>query len=159
MSEHPNAALIRGFYEAFAKQDGKTMAAAYQDDASFADPVFTDLDGRGAGAMWRMLTERGGDLKVEFSGIEADDERGKAHWEAWYTFSATGRSVHNIIDATFEFRDGKISKHRDVFDFYRWSKMALGPAGLLLGWTSFMQGSVSKKAGAQLEKFRAKNNI
>jgi hypothetical protein len=27
------------------------------------------------------------------------DARGMASWEAWYTFSATGRRVHNKIDA------------------------------------------------------------
>ena len=134
------------------------MASAYRDDASFADPVFT-LDGRGAGAMWRMLTERGADLKVEFSGIEADDVRGKAHWEAWYTFAATGKKVHNIIDAEFEFRDGKISKHVDSFDFKRWSKQALGLAGTLFGGAGFLQRGVSKKAADQLARYREKRGL
>ncbi len=29
---------------------------------------------------------------VVFSGIEEDEEKGKAHWEAHYTFSQTGRA-------------------------------------------------------------------
>ena len=159
MSEHPNAQLLREFYEAFSRRDGEAMAAAYLSDASFSDPVFTELDGAGAGAMWTMLTERGGDLKVEFSGIEADDQRGKAHWEAWYTFSATGKYVHNIIDAEFTFRDGKIASHVDTFDFYRWAKQALGVPGTLLGWTSFLQNKVRGTAQGQLAKYRSKKGI
>ena len=52
-----NAALINRFYEAFARQDGETMAACYAPDAHFHDPVFQDLHGDEVGAMWRMLCE------------------------------------------------------------------------------------------------------
>lgn len=159
MTEHPNAALLREFYEAFARHDGETMAAAYQPDAAFSDPVFRGLDGAGAGAMWRMLTERGADLRIEFSAIEADDERGRAHWEAWYTFSQTGKPVHNVIEATFEFRDGKISRHTDSFDLYRWTRMALGPLGTALGWSSLLQNALRKSAMAQLAKYRQKRGL
>ena len=38
------------------------MAACYTDDATFADPVFTDLQRQEPGAMWRMLTARSQDL-------------------------------------------------------------------------------------------------
>ena len=54
-----NAALIDRFYEAFARQDGETMAACYTADAHFHDPVFQDLHGPEVGAMWRMLCEPG----------------------------------------------------------------------------------------------------
>ena len=58
-----------------------------------------------------------------------------AHWEATNPFSATGRLVHNIIDAEFEFDSaGLITRHRDRFDFWRWARQALGAPGLLLGW-------------------------
>lgn len=152
---HPNAALIQSFYEAFQRCDGATMAAAYHPDASFSDPVFPDLKGPEVGGMWKMLTGRAADLKVEFSGIEADDQGGKAHWEAWYTFSATGRKVHNVIDATFTFRDGRILTHVDVFDFWRWSRQALGTPGLLLGWSPVVKNKVRDQAGRGLKKFLA----
>jgi ketosteroid isomerase-like protein len=155
MTEHPNAKVIRDFYEAFARRDGEAMAAAYHDDAHFTDPVFGPLSGKTAGAMWMMLTERGEDLRVEASGIEADDKTGRAHWEAWYTFSATGRKVHNKIDAEFVFKDGKIAKHVDRFGFYRWTRMALGPVGTLLGWTPFLRRKVSSMAIANLKKYQA----
>jgi len=152
---HPNAELLTRFYRAFAAKDGAAMAGAYHPDAQFSDPVFTDLHGKEVGAMWQMLCARATDLRVEASGISADDRNGRAHWEAWYTFARTGRKVHNVIEATFEFRDGRIVTHRDVFDLWRWAGMALGPSGKLLGWTPFLQNAVRKEARAGLSKFTA----
>ena len=151
-----NEATIRRFYEAFQQRDAATMAACYGPDVRFSDPVFTDLRGAQAGLMWKMLCERGKDLKLEFRDVRADDATGSAHWEAWYTFSATGRKVHNVIDATFEFRDGRIVSHTDRFDLYRWSRQALGPAGLLLGWTPLLQDKVRAMAAKGLADYEAK---
>jgi hypothetical protein len=92
---------------------------------------------------------------VEASGIEADDTTGRAHWDAWYTFSATGRSVHNIIDARFEFADGLIRRHTDTFDLWRWSRLALGPSGLFLGWSPLVQNTIRDRARRGLEKWTA----
>ena len=156
---HEHAELITRFYTAFQDRDGAAMAACYHPDARFTDPVFPELCGWRIGAMWRMLTERGKDLRLEFSGVEADDASGEAHWEARYTFSGTGRKVHNVIDARFTFRDGLIATHDDRFDFYRWSKQALGPLGLLLGWTASVQGKVQGKAAKGLEDFIEKRGI
>ncbi len=154
---HPNEQLITDFYEAFARGDADTMAASYGDAARFSDPVFRDLDAGGVRAMWRMLTSNAADLRLEFSHVSADDRAGQAHWEAWYTFSATGRKVHNVIDARFEFGDGKIVRHTDVFDFWRWSRQALGPVGLVLGWTPLVQKRVRSQATSQLQKWRQAN--
>lgn len=153
---HPNAELLTGFYNAFAARDGAAMASAYDPEAQFGDPVFTALRGPEVGAMWQMLCSRATDLRVEASGISADDINGHAHWEAWYTFTRTGRKVHNVIDASFEFRDGKIIIHRDVFDLWRWAGMALGLSGKLLGWTPFVQDAVRREARAGLAKYMAK---
>lgn len=153
---HPNADLVTRFYESFAKRDGDAMAAAYAPDATFSDPVFPDLKGKEVGSMWRMLCKRGKDLAVTFRDVQADDRTGKAHWEATYTFSGTGRHVHNVIDATFEFENGLIKRHVDQFDLWRWSKMALGAPGLLLGWSPIVRNKVQKQARAGLEVFMAK---
>lgn len=152
---HPNARLITQFYEAFDAHDARVMAAAYADDATFSDPVFPGLDADGVRDMWTMLCEAE-DLTVEVSQVEADDDSGTARWDACYTFVATGRKVHNIIHAEFEFEDGRISKHTDHFDFWRWSRHALGAPGVLLGWTPFLKKKVQKMAGGRLESWRAK---
>lgn len=146
------ADLIETFYRALQRRDGAAMAACYTADAHFRDPVF-DLRGAEVGRMWRMLCERGKDLRVEFGAVQASAERGSADWQAWYSFSKTGRRVHNIIHAEFSFRDGLIATHVDDFSFWRWSRQALGPAGLLLGWTPLLRGKVRTEAQRGLEKY------
>lgn len=146
--------LLESFYTAFQHRDYAEMAACYHRDIHFSDPVFADLRSTQAKAMWHMLCERGKDLQVTFSDVQADEGRGQARWEARYTFS-TGRKVHNIIEATFVFRDGKIIQHQDHFDLWRWTRMALGPMGWFLGWSSVVQNRVRETAVASLNKFVA----
>jgi ketosteroid isomerase-like protein len=150
-------ATIERFYAAFAQLDADTMQACYADNARFDDEAFS-LDGRQQiGAMWRMLCtatkskpESRAAWKLDVSQVT---ERG-AHWEAHYLFSATGRQVHNKIDAEFEFdRAGLIVRHRDRFDFWAWSRQALGLPGLLLGWTPMLRNKVRSQAAANLKRF------
>lgn len=150
---HPNAALIEKFYSAFTKLDAATMKSCYHKDIHFSDPVFPDLKGDDAGKMWEMLASRAKDFSLTFDGISADDKTGKAHWVATYLFSATGRTVVNDIHATFEFKDGKIIRHIDTFDLWRWSRQALGAKGLLLGWSPIVRNAVQKQAGAGLRAY------
>lgn len=152
---HAHERLITDFYAAFAERDAHAMGACYHDDVSFSDPVFRDLRGDEARGMWRMLCERGKDLEIVASEIRADDDSGHAHWDARYTFSATGRKVFNRVDATFRFKDGKIIEHRDDFGLWAWTRMALGPAGWLLGWTPVVRGKIRKQADAQLRSHLA----
>lgn len=141
-----SAEVIARFYQAFQRRDVAAMGACYASDVRFSDPVFTDLRGDQARAMWAMLCARGKDLRLEYSAVTAEGDRGSAHWEAWYTFSATGRPVHNVIDATFTFRSGLIATHTDRFDLYRWSRQALGVKGTLLGWTPIVQRAIRRQA-------------
>jgi len=153
---HPNAKVIEKLYTSFKQRDPAGMIACYADDVWFSDPVFRDLRGARAGAMWRMLCERATSLELTFSDIVADDTTGRAHWEARYVFSATGRKVHNVIDARFEFRDGKITRHADTFDLWKWAGMALGAKGKLLGWSPPVQNAIHKTAVRGLDAFQAK---
>jgi len=150
---HPNARLIETFYASFQKRDAEGMVACYHPDVRFSDPVFHELVGPRACAMWRMLCGRAKDLEIEFRDVQADDRTGSAHWEARYPFSATGRKVHNVIDAKFEFEGGKIVRHADTFDLWRWAGMALGAKGKLLGWLPPIQRAIHKKAIGGLDEF------
>ncbi len=149
--------IIEQFYKAFQNLDAEGMAACYHDEILFEDPAFGVLKGEKAKNMWRMLcqSQKGGDesIVVKYSNIQSSNNKGSAHWEAYYTFSKTGRKVHNIIDAEFEFKDGKIIRHTDSFDLYRWSKQALGLQGWLLGWTSFFKGKLQQQTNGMLRKF------
>ena len=88
-------------------------------------------------------------MTLEFRDIRADAATGSAHWEPRYTFSVTGRPVHNRIDSSFTFRDGLIHAQRDRFDLWRWSRMALGFKGALLGWTPMVRNAIRRKEAAE----------
>ena len=153
---HPNEALVRRLYDALGRGDGDAMAACYTEDAWFTDPVFPNLKGREVGAMWRMLCAGARDLRVEVKRAEADDVKGAATWEAWYTFPKTGRQVHNVIEARFVFRDGLIERHEDTFDFPRWAAQALGWVGRLFGGMHQVKDKVRKDARRRLERSQAR---
>jgi ketosteroid isomerase-like protein len=148
-----NRRLIERFYDAFNRRDGDAMAACYAPDVRFHDPVFQELRGDEAGAMWRMLTSRADDLRVELVEHDADEVGGSARWLADYTFSQTGRRVHNDVWARFRFAEGLIAEHDDSFGFHRWARQALGPSGLLLGWSPIVQAPVRRRARAGLDEF------
>lgn len=129
------------------------MAACYHQDIVFEDPAFGILKGEKVKNMWRMLCTNSKDLEIIFSEVEANESIGKAHWEARYTFSQTGRKVQNVIEAEFVFKDGKIIKHNDSFDLHKWAKQALGFKGLLLGGTSFFKKKLNQQTNSLLSKF------
>ena len=151
---HANEQALRDFYAAFDRRDGEAMAALYAPDATFSDPVFPGLRDGEPADMWRMLTGRSADLRVELPECRADDTTGSARWVATYTFGATGRPVVNDVRSTFAFRDGKVVAQTDDFDFWRWSRQALGLPGLLLGWSPLLRGKVRGTARSGLDAFR-----
>ena len=145
--------LIKQFYTAFQNLNADKMIDCYHIEIEFEDPAFGKLKGDKAKNMWRMLCKNSKDLKINFSNIQADNNKGKVHWEAHYTFKQTGREVHNIIDAEFEFKDGKIIKHTDYFNLHKWAKQALGFKGWLLGGTSFFKNKLNRQTKKLLDKF------
>lgn len=147
--------IIRQFYTSFQQKDVAGLQSCYHDDVIFSDPVFQRLQGKQAKAMWHMLVVAGKDLQLTYSKVQAGNGKGSCHWDATYTFSGSGRKVMNSIDAAFEFRDGKIIRHTDHFSLWKWSRMALGMPGLLLGWSPLLQNKIRAKAAENLGKFIA----
>lgn len=145
--------IAERLYSAFQKLDGEAMAACYHPQAYFKDEAF-ELEGAQIGKMWQMLCANAREFSMTFQVTPVDDQRVRVHWEPKYHFSKTGRSVHNIIDAEIEIRDGLIYRHRDVFNFWRWSRQALGLPGYLLGWSGWLQTQVSTQAMAQLKRWK-----
>ena len=151
--------LIEQFYSSFQALNSEGMNACYHDSIVFHDPAFGELKGEDAKAMWSMLCSSAQDFRMEYSQIEVaeDGKTGKAHWEAWYTFSQTGRKVHNIIDASFELQDGLIIRHTDVFNVKKWSVQALGFTGRLMGGTKFFQKKLQARTRSLLEKYKSRS--
>lgn len=153
-----NENLIHQFYTAFQQKDYRTMQDSYADEAVFSDAVFDNLNAAQVKAMWQMLISRGSDMKLTFSDIKENGDKVTAYWEANYTFTATGKKVTNKINAEFEIKAGKIVKHTDRFNFYKWAKQAFGFGGFVLGWTSAFKEKVRQTAMKKLDDYSKKTN-
>ncbi len=145
--------IITQFYLAFQQQDAEKMISFYHDDIEFTDPAFGTIRGNDAKNMWRMLCENAQNFSLNYSHITNTS----AHWEAKYNFSGTGKRVHNKIDASFVFKDGKIYKHTDVFNLHKWATQAFGIKGFLIGNTSFFKKKLQKQTHKLLAKYTKKN--
>jgi ketosteroid isomerase-like protein len=152
-----NQTLIENFYTAFANGNAAEMIACYHENIIFEDPAFGELKGEKAKAMWEMLLSRKESAaKIEFDNVTANDKKGSATWIATYNYGKQNRKVINHVTANFEFADGKIIKHKDNFDLWKWSRQALGISGYLLGWSSFMRKKIQGTTNGLLAKFMEK---
>lgn len=142
--------LLHTFYTAFAQRDWAVMGACYRAEARFSDPVFPDLDAHGVKAMWKMLLDGDTDLCISFTVLKEDERGGRVQWEAFYSFGKQRRKVHNRITSDFTFKEGLILTQLDRFNFWRWSRQALGISGVLLGWTPMVRRKVREMAAARL---------
>ena len=149
--------IIEKFYRSFAAGDAEKMISCYHDDITFQDPAFGVLRGNDARNMWRMLLKNSG-VRITYVNVQSTASTGSADWVAVYTFSGTGRKVINKVSARFEFRDGKIIKHRDEFDLWKWAGQALGWKGYLFGWSTFMKNKIRHQATGLLRKFGNEKN-
>ncbi|SRR6056297_1130057 len=153
--------IIEEFYEAFSNLDAENMVKHYHSDVVFWDPAFGELRAERVKNMWRMLchSQKGKGFKVKYQVIGFDTEKANAQWEAFYTFSPTGRKVHNKISASFVIKNGLIIEHKDEFNLYKWSKQAMGIKGYLLGHTSFFRNKLRQKTNLMLSKFEEKQAL
>lgn len=149
-----NDAVLERFYSSFQKGDAMGMSSCYHDSVTFTDPAFGRLKGKEVRAMWTMLlSKKESELKIEYSGITADEKSGKAHWIATYKYGPQKRKVVNKINSRFIFSENKILEQVDDFDLWTWSRQALGPIGLLLGWTPFLRKKIQTMARKSLHSF------
>lgn len=144
---------IEQFYIAFQNLDVEKMVSFYHDDIEFHDPGFGTLKGDDAKNMWRMICSKAKDFSLIYNSITETS----GHWEATYTFSTTGNKVVNKIDASFEFKDGKIYKHTDVFNLHKWAAQAFGLKGILLGGTKFFKKKLNNQTKQLLASYTKKN--
>lgn len=146
--------LIHKFYQAFQKLDAVGMNACYHTEILFYDPVFGMLKGEHTMYMWEMLCKEAKDFSLVFGNIIAQGEGYyTCDWVASYTFSKTGRRVVNKVEAFMLISDDKIIEHSDGFSIHKWSMMAIGFTGWLLGWNSLYQNRIKRMAGRKLAHY------
>ena len=145
--------LLQQLYTGLDQHNHKAMDACYHPNATFRDIAF-DLNGKKQiHAMWHMICD--GDIRATFNIVQADEQNGTVNLVDDYTFSSTGRRVHNVIDSRLRFRDGLIIEHHDSCDPRVWAEMALGGAG---GWLAGRFRVLrSFKAGEKLRAFIVKH--
>ena len=153
---------VSTLYDGFENLDASAMARCYAPAARFSDPVFT-LAGAHISNMWAMLIEgiqrSSPDIwRLEVDGVVEDATSGRAHWVARYRFGPTGRIVTNDIRAAFVLSDGLIIDHRDTFDLWRWSRQALGPLGVVAGWSAPLRARIRRQAADSLTKFEKRGS-
>jgi ketosteroid isomerase-like protein len=154
-----NSQLITKFYTAFSQGKAEEMLSCYHEQVQFHDPAFGTLNSNETRNMWRMLIERSKKgLTISFSNVQADEKSGSADWHAEYTFAQSGRKVINEISARFKFQDGKIIRHTDHFDLWKWTRQALGWKGFLLGWSPFMRDKIRKQSNSLLRAYMKKHS-
>lgn len=153
MNEHEK--LITRLYTGLKNLDADMMLSCYHEEATFRDPVFELHSKKEINGMWTMLCSRAKEFELTFDSVQADHSSGSAQIEATYLFSSTGRKVHNKITAHFEFKEALIAAHLDDFNFWKWSAMALGVPGYVLGWTPILQKKVQAEAMKNLRLFRS----
>lgn len=128
-----NEETVQKFYTALQNKDLDTLLSLYHPDAVFSDPAYPNLKGDKLKSMWKLIT--GSDtLEVAFRDVKANaDGSVSGHWDGDYTL-IKGNPIHNSIDSTFKFKDGKIISHTDSFSFSKWADQAFpGVLGKFLG--------------------------
>ena len=148
--------IIHKFYTAFQKRDAKGMAECYHEQIEFSDPAFGTLNGSEAALMWKMLCRSSGDLQVEYKIRSIKENSARVHWEAFYTYGKEKRKVHNKVEATLEFKDDKIIRHKDKYSLWKWAAQTMGLNGIIIGGTSFFKKRLQKQSKEMLQRFLSK---
>ncbi len=154
-----NKTTLQTFFSALRKRDFETMVECYHSEVVYTDPVFPELVGRRACAMWKLVCRKGIGLRISYSEIEASEIEGSARWEAAYTYLPTNRRVEKKVMARFEFADGKITRHTDTFDFDAWIKMAFGWKAVLFGRGASLKERERARALRELEQIAGGYNL
>ena len=114
---HSNATVLEELFSGLDQHDHNRMAACYHEDATFRDIAFTLHGKKSIHAMWHMICQpegRTSDIHVSFQITHVDDATGTVSLVDEYTFSSTNRSVRNVIESRFRFKNGLIFDQEDI---------------------------------------------
>ena len=124
-TEHPNVALIKEGYAAFAKGDFAALDEMFAEDLLWHEPGRNQLAGsyRGRDAVYahfgKLAEVMEGSFRMEVEAVFADDERGVALVHS--TASRGGRTLTGYGANIFRLRDGKVVEFwgapSDPYDF------------------------------------------
>ena len=94
--------LAHQFYSSFTEKNAEGMISCYSDDIHFYDPVFGNLYGAEAKAMWGMLTKNmDASGTIDYELVEIHELKAIVKWKASYPFGPKKRAVVNNIVAHY----------------------------------------------------------
>jgi len=148
------ADVLNTFLRALAQRDVEAMIRCYTTTATYHSPIFPQVEGDTLTATWQWFCAKAPDLTmvVDEQAFEANTAR--VQWTATYTFPKTGRPVVQVTDSIFVFEGPQLCRHEDRFDLHRWSHMALGPLGRVLGGRRWLQRSLQRAAAERVARFQ-----
>jgi len=112
MAEHPNVALLRKGYDAFANADMATLTELFADDIQWHQPGRNKLAGDRKGRdevfanFLDLAQETAGTFKLEIHDILANDEHGTVLVRA--TGERNGKKLNANNVHTFHIKNGKV---------------------------------------------------
>ncbi|TET99249.1 MAG: nuclear transport factor 2 family protein [Dehalococcoidia bacterium] len=123
MPEHPNVALLRRGYEAFAKGDMATLTELFSEDTVWHEPGNNPLSGeqRGREAVFAMFGRTaqlsGGTYRVELHDVLANDEHAVAL--SRMTGTRQGKETNSVAVQVYHMRNEKITEAWNFFQDQR----------------------------------------
>ncbi|MFA5899664.1 MAG: nuclear transport factor 2 family protein [Hyphomicrobium sp.] len=127
--------VTEGLFLALRRRDATGVAACYDQDAVFSSPIIGDVRGADVEALWRAIFAATCDSTLSFTIVDLGLTSARVEGIAKYSLLASGRSVTSRFNSALHIRDLRVMQHDDNFDAWAWASMALGPTGLLLGWS------------------------
>ena len=123
MAEHPNAALVRKGYEAFAERDMATLRDIFSQEIvwrqSGTSPVSGEHRGRDAALAFlgRLVELSGATIQVELHDLLGNDEHMVALSRE--TGNRQGKELNVLTAQVYHVRDGKITEAWSVMQDQR----------------------------------------
>ncbi len=123
MPEHPNVALLRRGYEAFAKGDMATLTELFSEDTVWHEPGNNPLSGeqRGREAVFAMFGRTaqlsGGTYRAELHDVLANDEHAVAL--SRMTGTRQGKETNSVAVQVYHMRNEKITEAWNFFQDQR----------------------------------------
>lgn len=148
-----NENLLYEIYKSFRNKDLTILSDCYAGCATFSDPVFTNLNKDLTLAMFEKLMSTADHLWIDIKKITANRQTGRAEWLITYTCSLTGRKIVQSMESYFIFKNGKIGRQIDYFNFYSYIRQLKGLKGLLWGWAGIFKDKVQNSAMRNLNLF------
>lgn len=137
--------IVKEFYEALNKRDYKIVNGLYHSEAKYRDEIF-DFNGIEIHALWYNATLPEMDISVKLESIREEGDKVITEWEMRYTLDIIKRRINLKEKGVFEFKDEKIYRHTDTYDFWAWCTQAFGAIGRVMGWSNWLRNRVRNQA-------------